>query len=280
MSVCILNQNESTDDSEQDGRREKPDCARAEGELAVVLVSCDSYKDLWPLSTGMIDRFWPDCPYPKYLISNQPSSIPGFQSIAVGEDRGWSANLVAALEQVREEFVLLHLEDLILEEPVCQQRVDRLFAWFKSVNGNCLRMNPFPAPDRPFTSEVGIASKGVLYRASTVMTIWRKTVLCALLHPEESAWAFEIHGSERSDAFNGFYAAHTPTFSVVNAVLRGRWQRAAVRRVRRLGAEPDLKARGLLSRRAELKWQFLMIRYKILALLPARWRRTIRQSFC
>jgi hypothetical protein len=280
MSVCILNQNEMTNDSEQDGRRERPDGARAGGELAVILVSCDGYKDLWPLSTGMIGRFWSDCPYAKYLISNQPSAIPGFQSIAVGVDRGWSANLVAALKQVREEFVLLHLEDLILEGPVCQQRVDRLFSWLKSVNGNCLRMNPYPAPDRPCTSEVGIASEGMLYRASTVMTLWRKSVLCALLRPEESAWAFEIHGSERSDAFDGFYAAHTPTFSFVNAVLRGRWQRAAVRRVRRLGAEPDLEARGLLSRRSELKWLFLLIRYRVLALLPARWRRTIRQAFC
>lgn len=279
MSVCVLDGNEIKESSAKDDRCARLDPIGAERELAVVLVSCDDYKDLWPISTGMIDHFWPDCPCPKYLVSNQPSAVPGFRSIAVGADRGWSANLLTALQKVQEEFVLLYLEDLILEEPVSQERVARLFAWLKSVNGNCLRMNPYPAPDRPCAGEVGIASKGGLYRASTVMTLWRKSVLCALLRPGESAWAFEIHGSERSDAFDGFYAAYTPTFAFVNAVLRGRWRRAAVRRVRKLGAEPDLNARGLLSRNSELKWQFLMIRYKTLALLPANWRRTIRQAF-
>jgi hypothetical protein len=248
------------------------------GELAVLLVSCDMYKDLWPLCTAMMHRFWPDCPYPAYLVCNQPASIPGFRTLAVGSDRGWSANLIRALEEVEEEFVLLFLEDLILEQPVSTPRVVHLFNWFKGVSGNCLRMNPSPRPDEPCNEFVGIASKGGLYRSSTVMTLWRKSVLYALLRPEENAWEFEILGTKRSDQFDGFYAAYDKTFSFVNAVARGKWGRRALRRVRRLGVEPDLAARGVLSHTAEWKGCLLEIRHGVLAHMPARWRRTIRQA--
>ncbi len=248
------------------------------GELAVLLVSCDKYKDLWPLCTDMINRFWPDCPYSAYMVCNQPTSINGFRIIAVGPDRGWSANLLCALEEVEEEFVLLFLDDLILERPVCTPRVVHLFNWFKGVSGNCLRMNPSPPPDRSCTEIVGIASKGGLYRASTVMTLWRKSVLRALLRTDESAWEFEIRGSERSDQFDSFYAAYNNTFSVINTVGRGKWERRALRRVRRLGFEPDLAARGVLSHWSGWKGRLMEIRYAVLAHMPARWRRSIRRA--
>jgi len=247
-------------------------------ELAVLLVSCDIYKDLWPLCTTMMHRFWPDCPYQAYLVCNEPAFISGFRTLAVGSDRGWCANLLRALEEVKEEYVLLFLEDLILERPVYTPRVTYLFNWFKEVSGNCLRMNPSPPPDRPCSELVGVASKGGLYRASTVMTLWRKSVLSALLRPDESAWEFEIRGTERSDQFDGFYAAYDTTFSVVNTVGRGKWTRRAIRRMRRLGVEPDLAARDVLSHFAEWKGRLMEVRSAALAHLPARWRRTIRRT--
>ena len=60
-------------------RRIKPDHLNAESEqLAVLIVSCDRYKDMWPLCTSMIRRFWPDCPHSIYLMSNKPAQIAGF----------------------------------------------------------------------------------------------------------------------------------------------------------------------------------------------------------
>jgi hypothetical protein len=225
----------------------------------------------------MMHRFWPDCPYRTYLICNEPASISGFRTLAVGPDCGWSANLLRALEEVEEEYVLLFLDDLILERPVCTSRVEDLFSWLKGVSGNCLRMNPSPPPDERSTELVGIARSGGLYRASTVMTLWRKSVLSALLRPDESAWEFEIRGTERSDLFDGFYASYRKTFFVINAVGRGKWTRRSIRRIRQLGVEPDLVARGVLSRWCEWKGRLMEVRSAALAHFPARWRRTIRQ---
>lgn len=248
------------------------------GELAILLVSCDRYKDLWPLCTQMIRRFWPDCPSPIYLVSNEPASIEGMRNLAIGPDSGWSANLIAALKRVREEYVLLYLEDLILDAPVPTETVIQLFDWFKAAQANCLRMTPHPPPEQPCTQQVGICPKGALYRASTVMSLWRKSVLEALLEPEESAWEFEIRGSERSDRFDGFYAARRPVFSIINTVGRGKWSRRALRRVRKLGFEPDLSSRDTLSLWAEWKGRILEVRSSLLQQMPSRYRRSIRRA--
>jgi len=247
------------------------------GSMAVLLVSCDSYSDLWPLCTSMLKRFWSDCPYPIYLVSNETASIEGLRNLAVGRDRGWSANLISALESVPEEYVFLFLEDLILERPVDTDGFIRVFDWFKAQQGSCLRMRPVPSPDQPCNEMVGICTKGSLYRASTVMTVWRKSVLLPLLDPHESAWEFEIRGSERSDRFDGFYVTHRPLFAVVNTVARGRWSRRAIRRIRRLGFEPDLSVRETLSLFAEWKGRILEIRSALLRMMPAQYRRSIRR---
>lgn len=247
------------------------------GSMAVLLVSCDKYRDLWPLCTTLIRRFWPSCPYPMYLVSNESAAYEGFSNIAIGPDLGWSANLIAALDRLSEPYVLLFLEDLLLEQPVDTKRVATLFEWFQRVQGNCLRMNPKPPPDLPCNEMVGIARPGGLYRASTVMTLWRRSVLRDLLDPTETAWQFEIQGSVRSDRFEGFYAARATTFSVINAIGRGSWSRRAIQRVRGLGIEPDLCSRATLSVVGEWKVRLLEIRSKILSYTPTQYRRRIRQ---
>jgi hypothetical protein len=247
-------------------------------ELAVLIVSCDRYKDLWPLCTSMLARFWPDCPYPIYLMSNEPAQFPGLRNLAIGPDKGWSANLIKALEAISEEYVLLFLEDLILERPVDSARVDGLFHWFKEARGNCLRMNPSPPADLPCNEMVGIASPLSLYRTSTVMTLWRRSVLIDLLDPAENAWQFEILGGARSDRYDGFYAAHVPTFAFINTVARGKWSRRAIRRVRRLGVEPDLQPRGVTSAAAEWKGRLMEVRSFLLRIVPSQYRRQVRQA--
>jgi len=41
------------------------------GKIAVLVVSCDKYADLWPPFFQLFLRFWPECPFSVYLISNQ-----------------------------------------------------------------------------------------------------------------------------------------------------------------------------------------------------------------
>ena len=106
-----------------------------------------------------------------------------------------------------------------------------------------------------------------MYCTSTVMTLWRRSVLLELLDPRETAWEFEIRGTERSESCDGFYVARKPTFDVINTIGRGRWSRRAIRRVRRLGVEPGLSARGIQTMAAEWKGRLMEFRSAPLRLL-------------
>ncbi len=39
-------------------------------ELAILVCSCDKYADVWEPFFKLFFKFWPDCPYPIYLLSN------------------------------------------------------------------------------------------------------------------------------------------------------------------------------------------------------------------
>jgi len=247
-------------------------------QVAVLVVSCDRYSDLWKPFFQMFRRFWPECQFPVYLLSNQRAmDFPGVTSLVIGSDPSWSDSLKMGLECIPEKYVLLFIDDLFLVKPVDNQRVLRIFEWMVSAGANHVRMNAGPLPDKPFNDLVGVASPGTIYRTSTVMSVWKKSLLMELLKAGESAWDFEIFGTERSDAHSGFYASWKKCFPVVNGVIKGKWQRCAVKLLQSLGADLDLGQRGVVSRREMIKLQILQWRSNLLTwLVPAAYRRRFK----
>ena len=41
--------------------------------LAILMLSCDKYSDLWDDFFNLKERFWPDCPYHCYLATDTKS---------------------------------------------------------------------------------------------------------------------------------------------------------------------------------------------------------------
>jgi hypothetical protein len=109
-----------------------------------------------------------------------------------------------------------------------------------------------------------------------VLSLWKRDVLLDLLVPGESAWEFEIAGSVRSDACEGFYATRTPRLSVINAVIQGKWEPAALARIRALGVEPDLSRRQVMTPLQQTRLALLRLRTWGLNQFPPQWRRPVR----
>jgi hypothetical protein len=249
-------------------------------EIAVLVVSCDKYADLWPLFSSQFARYWPDCPFPKYIMMNRSkATVVGFQPLRLGTDVSWSDNLLSALEQVQEEYILLFLEDLILEAPVDEAALAAALSWAAHTKPDHLRLNATEKPDERVSDIVGRISEGAAYRTSTVLTLWRKATLRSLLKPGESAWQFEIDGSERSDSLHGFYSTYRYCFPVINCVIKGKWRRSAVRVLSAQDAIPDLSTRPLMTRREEAIFDAKRLRSRLFKAVPMRYRRALRRIF-
>jgi hypothetical protein len=258
--------------------------------VAVLVLSCDKYADLWAPFFSLLARFWPDCPYPIYLVSNhRADSFSGVSNIPVGDDQSWSDGVKRALSKVSEEYVFLFLDDLFLFSKVDTAAVVKVFNWAIASGAHCVRMNPFVTPiadsmgahcaDIPCNELVGGVSKGLLYRVSTVVSLWHRDTLAALLKSGESAWDFEDAGSVRSDVYDRFYATHRNYFPVENAVIRGRWQRSVAQNVQNMGIRIDLDSRQVLSVRQTALLHLKNLRSLVLNLFPKTQRRQIKAQW-
>ena len=61
--------------------------------LAVLVISCDAYSDLWSPFFKLYFRYWSDNKFDTFLLSNfKKYSDSRVGSIIVGEDKSWSNN--------------------------------------------------------------------------------------------------------------------------------------------------------------------------------------------
>ena len=246
--------------------------------VAVLVVSCDKYADLWRPFFDLFFRYWADCPFPVYLLSNTATvDIAGVRGIPIGPDTSWSDNLLRALAQIEENYVFLFLEDLLLTKPVETAAVETVLGWFVSCQGNYIRLNGFPPPDVAVTETVGAVAPGTIYRTATVLSVWRREMLAELLRPGESAWDFETAGSIRSETHDGFYSTRRNYISVMNAIIKGKWQRTALRKTKSLCFGFDAGARPMLNRREQAALWLRILGNRSLYRVHVAWRKPIRE---
>ena len=255
--------------------------------IAVLVVSCDKYRDLWDPFFDLFRKFWSDCPFPTYLLCNHGGDLPGgVTAVCVGDDTSWSSNLRAGLGSIPEDYVLVLVDDLFLTEKVDTRTVLEACREFLELGGNCLKLNPTVPGDRAAGEMLRACSPGGAYRASTVLTLWRKEVLRDLLAEGETPWEFEIEGTKRSDRYGGFYSTKADCFRFVNGVIKGEWSRSALERVQSISPRPVRVERRVMPRLRELRYQVALARARALyRILPVgadrrildglrRWRAT------
>ena len=247
--------------------------------IGILVVSCDNYSDLWKPFFECFRRFWPDCIYPVYLVNNHKEvEFDNVHVIHVGDDISWSDNLKKALEHIPQEYVFIHIEDLFLHAPVDSPKVQAIFNWAVENKANYVKMSKGNHKSKmSFNSDLNSMPKGLLYRASLVLCLFRKEVLMDLLVSGENAWEFEVHGSERSDKYEHFYTVRQSQFCVTNTIIKRKWQRPAAKKMQQLGIQIDLSSRQVMTRWEDIKCRLLVCRARIFSIVPSPLKRPIKK---
>ena len=211
-------------------------------DCAVVIPSCDSYEDSWGPFFSFFFKYWPDCPYKIYLITETKKiADPRVNTVNLGKDLGWANNMIAALDLIPENNFIYFLEDVFILKKVDTARIVRLFELLKKDGVSCLRLTPTPGPDKPYkhVGELGVIGETAPYRVSTMTAIWDKAAFKRLLVPGENAWQMELDGTKRSHAMKELFLSVWPTDPAIDifitAIKRGRWQYDALALCRREG---------------------------------------------
>jgi hypothetical protein len=245
-----------------DRRRAASSPARADdrpgdpADCALVIFSCDKYRDLWGPCLALHRRYWPDCPYPTFLVSETvPVEDPRVRPILGGAGLTWSEIALNALGTLPHRDVLFMIEDFFLTRPVSSAAVEAQRRSLHALGGAYLRLVPLPRPNRRVAGHpgIGVHERGSRFRASLQAAFWDRRTLLDLLRPDESIWDFEREASVRSAAIAApFYATWWFTLRYVNAVVAGRWTPVGRRVCRREaltvdGARPDVTLRWRLA---------------------------------
>ncbi len=243
---------ESADAPEIGDESESRGCVATE--TAFVVVSCDKYSDLWESFFNCCRKYWPDCPFPQYLVTNhERREIEGVRVIAVGPDRSYSDNIRSALQSIPQKSVILWLDDVFICQSVDTHRLLGIIKFAQQAEAGFVKLSA----DMPMSyaggrnSDIGPLPKGIRYRAAIGCAWYEKNTLLQLLIPGASAW--ELDRSNACDELSEpFFAltprgAANPPIRYCHLLVKGRWTLAALSFLKRESLELSPKSRKVQS---------------------------------
>jgi hypothetical protein len=227
--------------------------------VAVVVSSCDSFFDAWRPFVFFFRKYWPDCPFPIFLIVNRlriRSAI--VQPIAVGPDREWASNMISALASIPQTYILYFQEDYFLNGRVNSELLaeDFAYAFQHDVASFCFHARGQLEPTfQPLNERFGVVPRESDGRTRLQVTLWKKAVLQATLRPGETAWNMEARASERTRdllALSYLQRRDRPIPYLMSAIVRGLWMPEAISMCHEAGIEIRPRFR---SHHSDVAWR-------------------------
>lgn len=200
------------------------------GSIAIVVSSCDRFFDAWRPFAFFLRRFWPDCPFPVYLIMNRLHvHSKTIRPLRTGSDKGWATNLLLALKEIQSPYILYMQEDYFLTAPVDRARLadDFTYAFDNNAASLCFADLSLLEPEfARINSGIGVVPQESKGRTRCQVTLWKREALASVLKHGESAWEMEARGNERTRGlFMLSYARNDkpPIPYLMSAISRGLW---------------------------------------------------------
>ena len=189
--------------------------------LDILVISCDAYSDVWDVFFKCFNQQWANCPLKLNLLSNKKSyDSHQVNTIKVGEDISWSDNLLRGIQDLKNDYILVLLEDLFIKNEISNNYFNQISNWVSENEPNYLRLCISHKPNY-FDDLIGEISQVTPYKTSTMPCIWKKSVLKDLLKEGESAWDFEINGTKRAYKYDGFYQKCNHFYTPEGATWKG-----------------------------------------------------------
>lgn len=206
--------------------------------VTIVTTSFDDNNEIWEPHYKLLFKNWPSLKsensfIPVMLVSNELAyNDPRVISLKIGPDITWSANLLKALEFVKTKYVLIMMDDYILNAPVNEERLVELITLLEKTDGAYIEIHQDDdmltygmEKERKYVqgiNDVLYRSKNSTYRNSLQACIWNTDELRKLIDITESAWAFEIVGNERTKKNpKPFYmVTANPAMTYLNAMAK------------------------------------------------------------
>jgi len=166
--------------------------------LAIVVVSCDKYSDLWDDVFNLLDIHWKNRPYKTYLATDsKPFEREGVEVLHFGNIRQWMVCTRKAVERIDAEYVLFLMEDYFVIRDIDTEVIEEDIKFMDEQKADFLNLHQKPhflnEADSIFvTKDIRTIPNNTRYGLDTAGAIWRKEFFMEQLNREDGdAWRFE-----------------------------------------------------------------------------------------
>lgn len=161
--------------------------------VAVVVSSCDAFQECWEPFIFSMKKYWADCPWDIYMVSNYKSiDSEKIKFILVGEDKGWASNLKTAISRIDADYIVYLQEDYFLDFKVDSDEIKQHLVYCKENNIDYLRLfGPFFDEYAIAYTSYSLSPKSKRYRLCLRNAIWKKDSLYKILIEGYTGWQFE-----------------------------------------------------------------------------------------
>lgn len=175
--------------------------------FAIFYHTCDKYSDLWEHFFFFLKKYWPEFVTGGgkiYLNSeNKSFEYPGLNiiNLRVGTC-DFSEREIRGLNCVKEDYILLMMDDLFLMGQVDALALEEYFDYFMEANLDTLifrKLSTFveTIPVHMRQAQVVIPPSIDMY--SSQLAFWKTSVFKSLLNPHDGPWEMEWFGSMRAN---------------------------------------------------------------------------------
>lgn len=230
--------------------------------LSIIVLSCDKYSDLWSDFFMLRDKFWSDCDYKWYLVTESLSfEYPGVSVINTGKNLNWTGRLKFALSQIKSQYIGWYLDDFFISERVDNIQIHQLVDKMVSDNIDYINVSDvfdslvkMPEPHKYYDEHLFVIPKHKKYGISTAAALWNKDYLRKILGDnDKNAWQFEIDLCNQALSDEGIPGTilcdDRKPFKVtpVPVVIQGKYYPKSIRLFKRKGITLNTGERSLMS---------------------------------
>lgn len=233
--------------------------------LSIVVVSCDSYKDIVEQYLKYFFLNWKDCEYPVFIaMENETIDNYDVVSVAAGNDSTWTKKAIEAIRMTDSKYVLLSVDDLYISETVNNTEITKVLDFIEKENIKYYRIPVFRNTENNFklypgTINVEMIESNKRYNVSIGTAIWEKQEILKILGDGKmSAWDLENYFIKKAEVaepgyLDGYVADTRYLLHSVHMIKSGKWIPTGIKEMKEKGFDIDLCNRSYISFSDQLK---------------------------
>jgi len=204
--------------------------------VCILVSSPSSYRDVFEISSKLLLKNWPSCPYKKYYSTDYCSQdyFNDFKVLLFPQKKNWVERVIESIKIINEDYVFLLTDDFFLSKKIDGKKFDILLDYMINNNIQYCRLyrnNRFIRKKNNVLNDIYILRYNQSYAISLLGAIWdRKHLLNFLQHSPKNAWELEENvqknfSKKGSAIIDKHIYFHNDVF--YHAVYKGKWMRNA-----------------------------------------------------